>query len=351
MADETPGNKPNRPLRPRQGAPRGRRKRRVVIDNAAGRPRIDPRQLRDRGVVRREARPGAGSADRSGHRRLGIVRQGHLAGARRHDGGDHQDPDGARRPEDGDADAVRRGGRAARYRAEARGDDQARGRRGARAGGVRGRRGGPRRPAARRDDHGSRRPRQDDAARCDPRDLGRRDGGRRYHAAHRRLPGRPRRSSDHVPRHAGPRGVHRHARPRSEGDGHRRARRRRRRRRHAADEGVDLARSRRRGADRRRRQQGRPSRRERRPRQERACSRGPPARGLGRSDAVLGGVREGQAEPRRPPREGAARRGRRARAAREPEGRGIGPDHRVPPRRRPRTRRHAPRPPRDAAGR
>ena len=52
MADDSQGNKPNRPLRPRQGAPRGRRKRRVVIDNAAGRPRLDARQLRDRGVVR-----------------------------------------------------------------------------------------------------------------------------------------------------------------------------------------------------------------------------------------------------------------------------------------------------------
>ena len=44
-----------------------------------------------------------------------------------------------------------------------------------------------------------------------------------------------RRPEDHLPRHAGPRGVHRHARPRREGDRHRRARRRRRRRRDAAD--------------------------------------------------------------------------------------------------------------------
>ena len=31
------------------------------------------------------------------------------------------------------------------------------------------------------------------------------------HAAHRRLPGRARRSQDHVPRHVGPRGVHRYS--------------------------------------------------------------------------------------------------------------------------------------------
>ena len=39
-------NKPNRPIRPRQGAVAGRRKRRVVIDQ--GRPRQDSRQARDR---------------------------------------------------------------------------------------------------------------------------------------------------------------------------------------------------------------------------------------------------------------------------------------------------------------
>ena len=40
---------------------------------------------------------------------------------------------------------------------------------------------------------------------------------------------------DHLPRHAGPRGVHRHARPRRAGDRHRGDRGRRRRRREAAD--------------------------------------------------------------------------------------------------------------------
>jgi translation initiation factor IF-2 len=42
------GGKPNRPLRPRGGSGPGNRRRRVVIDNAAARPR-DPRQARGRG--------------------------------------------------------------------------------------------------------------------------------------------------------------------------------------------------------------------------------------------------------------------------------------------------------------
>src|SRR5256714_6577923 len=41
-------NKPNRPSGPRQGAVAGRRKRRVVIDNQAARPRQDSRQQRER---------------------------------------------------------------------------------------------------------------------------------------------------------------------------------------------------------------------------------------------------------------------------------------------------------------
>src|SRR5256885_11083206 len=46
-------NSPNHPTRPRQGAVTGRRKRRVVIDNAANRPRENARQARER----QEARP------------------------------------------------------------------------------------------------------------------------------------------------------------------------------------------------------------------------------------------------------------------------------------------------------
>ena len=40
------GNKPNRPLRPRGGAGPGNRRRRVVIDTGAARPRQDGRQAR-----------------------------------------------------------------------------------------------------------------------------------------------------------------------------------------------------------------------------------------------------------------------------------------------------------------
>jgi translation initiation factor IF-2 len=56
MADESGGNRPNRPLRPRPGG-RGR-KRRVVIDTAAGRPRPDARQAREqRGIPREPKAP------------------------------------------------------------------------------------------------------------------------------------------------------------------------------------------------------------------------------------------------------------------------------------------------------
>jgi translation initiation factor IF-2 len=48
MADQKEPNRPNRPVRPRQGAPGGRR-RRVVIDSGAARPRPDSRQRRDDG--------------------------------------------------------------------------------------------------------------------------------------------------------------------------------------------------------------------------------------------------------------------------------------------------------------
>jgi translation initiation factor IF-2 len=50
MADQG-GNRPNRPIRPRQAQTR-RRKRRVVIDSQAARPRPDARQARDRQETR-----------------------------------------------------------------------------------------------------------------------------------------------------------------------------------------------------------------------------------------------------------------------------------------------------------
>ena len=146
-----------------------------------------------------------------------------------------------------------------------------------------------------RHDHGSRRPRQDDAARRDPQDRGRRDRGRRDHPAHRRLPDRDRRPPDHLPRHARPRGVHGDARPRRQGHRHRRARRRGRRQRDAPDARVDLARARGRRADRRRGQQDRPARREPRPRALRPRRPGAQARGVGRDDAGREGLGAGRA--------------------------------------------------------
>ena len=55
MADG--GNKPNRPLRPRTGGVGGR-KRRVVIDSGAARPRQDSRQARERMDARPKQPPG-----------------------------------------------------------------------------------------------------------------------------------------------------------------------------------------------------------------------------------------------------------------------------------------------------
>ena len=347
------GGKPNRPLRPRGGAGPGNRRRRVVIDNQAARPRQDQRQARGGQAdgARREARPtDPCTALRSRLRRIRRHRPRPLAGAGRADAEPDQDPHEPRPDADGDAVADRRGGRADRDRARARGHDQARrrGRRGAR--GVRRSGGGARHAPAGGHDHGPRRPRQDDAARRDPQDARRRHRGGRDHAAHRRVPGRRQRTEDHVPRHAGPRGVHGDARTRREGDGHRRPRRRRRRRRHAADEGVDLARARGRGADRRRHQQDRSPRREPRPREGRAGAGRAAAGGVGRHDAVLRGVGEVAAEPRRPAREDPARHRPRARPEGESERGGVGTDHRVAPRRRSRPGRDPARPPRHAAG-
>src|SRR5213596_4197078 len=56
MADRP--KRPNRPIRPRQGAPSGGRKRRVVIDSGAARPRQDSRQARERTEPRPKSQPG-----------------------------------------------------------------------------------------------------------------------------------------------------------------------------------------------------------------------------------------------------------------------------------------------------
>ena len=84
-----------------------------------------------------------------------------------------------------------------------------------------------------------------------------------------------------------PRGVHGAACARREGHGHRRSRRRRERRRHAADARVDRPRPRGRDADRRRGEQGRPGRGEPRAGPTGADRRRAPAGGVGRRCPVL----------------------------------------------------------------
>ncbi len=326
MADGRKG--PNRPIRPRGGS--GGRKRRVVIEGGGG--RSQGRQARDRSSAPPQPRqapapPPTGPVTvESG---VTVKDLSHALGVPMPElikilMGLGQMRTATQSLSDEEVETIGSGARP-------RDHDQACRRGGARAGVVRRQRRGPRSPTAGRDDHGSRRPRQDDAPRRHSRGRGRRDRGRRDHAAHRCVPGRGRRTAHHLPRHARPRGVHGHARARREGDRHRRARRRSRRRRHAADEGVDLTRSRRRGADRRCSQQDGRARRERRPREVGARGGGSPARGLGRYDTVLRGLREAEGQHRRPAREDPPRRGRGARSAREPGRRGIRRRRRVAP--------------------
>src|SRR3954470_12230511 len=56
MAHDSASTRPSGPMRPRQGAPGQRRKRRVVIDQSAARPR-DARQQRDRTEPQRPRQP------------------------------------------------------------------------------------------------------------------------------------------------------------------------------------------------------------------------------------------------------------------------------------------------------
>ena len=90
--------------------------------------------------------------------------------------------------------------------------------------------------------------------------------------------------TDHLPRHAGPRGLHRHARPRRPGHRHRGHRRRGRRRRDAADPRGDRPREGGRRADPRRGQQDRQGGRAARPRPHRddATSASSPRSGAAR---------------------------------------------------------------------
>ncbi len=196
--------------------------------------------------------------------------------------------------------------------------------------------------SAGRDHHGSRRPRQDVAARLHPHHQGGGGRGGRHHAAHRRLPGADAEGPDHVHRHPGTRGIHRDARPRRERHRHRHPRGGGGRRRHAADDRSDPARPRGGSADRRRRQQDRQARRGSRPRAQRPRQAERHPRGMGRRRDVR-------------QRLGAHRRGHRQAARIHPaagrSARSQGADHR--PRRGRRARvqhREGPRPGRDRAG-
>ena len=140
-----------------------------------------------------------------------------------------------------------------------------------------------------RDRDGSRRPRQDLAARrAAPRQRGFRRS-RRHHPAYRRLSGdlARKRQEDHLHRYARPRRVHRDARPRRQGDRHRGAGGGCRRRRDAADGGSDQPRQGGEGADDRRHQQDRQARRQARARAHRTAA----IRGSGRIARRRGGRR------------------------------------------------------------
>ncbi len=134
---------------------------------------------------------------------------------------------------------------------------------------------------------GPRRSRQDFAARCDPQDEGHGRRGGRHHAARRRLSGRVRGPSPDVHRHAGPCGLHGHARPRRRGDRSRRARHRGDRRRDAADRRGDRARAGRGLSDRGRDQQVRPARRRSAARAPAPDGAQPRARGFRRRRGLL----------------------------------------------------------------
>ncbi len=172
-------------------------------------------------------------------------------------------------------------------------------RRGA-AAGRRGRRArrGCRDARAGRHGDGPRRSRQDQSARRHPRSARRRARSRRHHAAHRRVSRDHQQPEHRVPRHAGSRGVHPHARPRREGDRHRRPRRRGRRRGDAADAGSDRPREGGERADRRGDQQDRQGERQPRAREARAHRARPDAGRMGRQDGHGGSVRASEDQHR-----------------------------------------------------
>ena len=161
------------------------------------------------------------------------------------------------------------------------------------------------------------------------------------------------RPADHLHRHPGPRGVHRHAGPRRRGHRHRRAGRRGRRRRHAPDDRGAQPRQGGRGADRRGHQQDRP----RATPTPTGCMQqlvraGPRPRGSGAATPIMvAGVGAAGPRHRRPARQRscvvAERRGPPGQPRRPRRGRRA----RGPPRRRSRPGRHRARAARHAQGR
>ncbi len=217
------------------------------------------------------------------------------------------------------------------------------------------RRGGPRGPSAGRHRHGSRRPRKDQAPRRAAQRERRRGRGRWHHPAHRCLPGVDRRRRrgppDHLHRHPGSRGVHRHACPWFAVHGHRGPRGRGRRRRDAADGRGAQPRQGGRRADRGRGQQDRQagSGPDQGPRP--ADRVRPGARGVRRRHDVRRRLGQVRAQPRQAARGGRADRRRVAGPAGQPRARRAGPGRRGAPGPRSRSGGDDPGPARHAARR
>ena len=216
-----------RARRPRRPGGAGRRRRQGHPLRAPGAARRRRRQLALQEEAARQGAAGAGrgrgqarlrDAHRAGGARSRHRRDHHGGGARAEDGGQgdrgHQGADehgrhGHHQPADrpGHRGA---GGRGAGPHAQAAEGEPDRGGPAGRAQAE----SRARAASAGRHRHGSRRPRQDLAARLHPPHQGGGGRGRWHHPAHRRLSRRDAQGRHHLPRYSGSRGLHRHARAR-----------------------------------------------------------------------------------------------------------------------------------------